>query len=389
MLALFFPMLVSKMWSVSSKKLFKSLQFFRLQSVPLLGHVTPYFSDLGFEDLSPDMGCNYTAKASSNSPMKGGVSELLGVIAEELRAGGPRILLWAIDSLIKRLVGSGRVDTVVAVYKQLKTIRLNPNVYTYAIMITAYYWNNCFEEAENVLSEMEAAGVEPDSFMYFAYLEGLCMNGLTDSGYKVLQSCKAGNVPIDAYSYTTVIQDFVNEKKLREVVKVLLDMEEYEMIPSEANYLNQFSEFEKLGKLFIYLDKVTYNVVIDCSCKMGWLDEALILFDEMRKRTKAVLRADIIIYNVHVVGILVCNYLAPSVWKGEFEKAITLLEILLSIGDGPTKTMYLKLIAALCGAAFDHMVSRGLVPDVVIYTIMMNDYCRVNHLQEALDLFTT
>ncbi|CAA0823322.1 Putative pentatricopeptide repeat-containing protein [Striga hermonthica] len=140
----------------------------------------------------------------------------------------------AINSLIKRLVGGGRVDTVVAMYKQLKTIGLNPNVYTYAIMIITYYWNNCFEEAGNVLSEMEAA--EPDSFMYFAYLEGLCMNGLIDSGNKVLQSCKAGNVLIDAYAYTTVIQDFFKEKKLREAENVLLDMEEYEMIPSEADY---------------------------------------------------------------------------------------------------------------------------------------------------------
>ncbi|KAL2557947.1 Pentatricopeptide repeat-containing protein [Forsythia ovata] len=70
--------------------------------------------------------------------------------------------------------------------------------------------------------------------------------------------------------------------------------------------------------------------------------------------------------------------------------------MVLSLDDGPCKKMYDKLIAALCRAgnvknarwAFDDMVLRGVSPDVITYTILLNGYCRVNCLQEARDLFS-
>ncbi|KAK4393805.1 hypothetical protein Sango_1851300 [Sesamum angolense] len=263
-------MLFSTIRLVSRKKLSKNLQFIRLKSVPSLAHFTPYFSDSGSEDLSHSSGNDVIVTNCSNSSddssslelnsygkldalfmevinVKNGhlcfeVPELLEAMAEEFKADGPSSLLRAFDALIKgyvtlgMLTAHGKVDTAVAIYKQLRSLGLSPNVYTYGIVIKAYCRKGCLEEAVEVFLEMEEAGVAPNAFTYAAYLEGLCIQGRSDLGFEVLQAWRAKNVPVDAYAYTAVIQGFVSEKNLKKAEIVLLDMEEHGLVPEEANY---------------------------------------------------------------------------------------------------------------------------------------------------------
>ncbi|KAL3644637.1 hypothetical protein CASFOL_009817 [Castilleja foliolosa] len=369
------------------------------------------------------------------------VSELLEAMAEEIRVHGPSSLAQAIDALIKsyvtlemfdeaidtlfktkrhgvrpclsscnflvnRLVRHGNLDTAVAIYKQLKAIGVSPNVYTYGIMIKAYCRNQCLEEATDVLfRDMEEAGVVPNAFAYSAYLEGLCMHG----------------------------RGFVREKKLKEAEIVLLGMEEHGMVPNEVNYrvlvqgycdsgdiikaltihnemeargirtnclvltpilqclsqkgmhleaINQFKEFEKMG---IFLDEVAYNVVIDALCKMGNLDEALALFDEMKCKKK--LTPDVVHYTTLISGYCLHGDISDAVnlFVEMNENGLRADIITYNVlAGGLSRNGLLKEVNFLLG----DMKRRGLTPSLVTHNMIIEGLCLGGKVKEAENYFT-
>lgn len=426
------------------------------------------------------------------------VSELLDAMAEELKSDGPSSLLRAFDTLIKtyaslemfdeaidtlfatrrhgvgpcvlscnflmnRLVVHGKVETAVAIYRQLKNIDVEPNIYTYGIAVKAYCRMGSLEEAAEVFLEMEEAGVLPNCFTYTAYLEGLCRHGHSDVAYEYLRALDAEAVPVDAYAYATVIQGFVSEKKMKDAEMLLLDMEEHRVVPNEFCYrtliqgycdsgdivramaihnemvlkgirtncsilssmfqclrlkgmyseaINQFINYKKLG---IYLDEVTYNVAIDALCKLGNLDAAKILFDEMKNKKlipdivhyttlinghclkgrnmldaehlfeevkTSGLRADIIIYNVLAGGFS---------RKGHLDKVFSLLDTMKEQGLTPSSVTHNMIIEGLCIAqrveeAETYLINLG-EKSIENYSSMVNGCCKSGNAIKGFKLF--
>ncbi|XP_058736374.1 pentatricopeptide repeat-containing protein At2g26790, mitochondrial-like [Vicia villosa] len=444
----------------------------------------------------------------------------------------PNVLSF--NFLVNRLVVHDRVDTALFLFDEFKSFGLIFNCYTYAIMIKARCKKGDLENAFGVFDEMKEVGVNPDSYCYAALIEGLCNNQRTDLGYEMLRQCRTMNTVVDVYAYTAIIRGFCNEMKLDLAESVFLEMEKEGLVPDVYIYsamihgycksrnldralaihdimiskgietncviiscilhcLDEMGEasevvarFEKLKQSGVFLDGVAYNIVFDALCKLGKVDdainmredivdldikhyttlingyclqgkpvEALSLFKEMEEKD---LKTDVVTYNVLVSGLFKNNraceaidlleYMdsksvepnsithkaiieglcsvgkieeAEAYFNGlkdksveiysamvngycevdlieksyELNKAVMLLDTMLKMNAKPSKQTHSKIFTALCctenmkcaRALFNSFVERGFTLDVVIYTIMIHSYCKMNCLQEAYELF--
>ncbi|KAL2557874.1 Pentatricopeptide repeat-containing protein [Forsythia ovata] len=295
-----------------------------------------------------------------------------------------------------------------------------------------------------VHNEMAAKGIKTNCVMVSSILQCLCQIGMAPEAVDQFKNFKDLGGLLDEIAYNVVIDALCKMENLNEAVWLLDEMKAKKMVPDIVHYTTLIN-----GK-GLQRDLITYNVLVGGFSRSGLAEDAFLLLDDMRGLGlipgtathnliieglclgRKVKEAEMYLYRLEDKSIenysaMVNGYcesdnatkayklfvmlfkegcyvkktsrlklLSSLCLEGEYDRAVTLFEMVLSLDDGPCKKMYDKLIAALCRAgnvknarwAFDDMVLRGVSPDVITYTILLNGYCRVSFLQEARDLFS-
>lgn len=126
-------------------------------------------------------------------------------------------------------------------------------------------------------------------------------------------------------------------------------------------------------------DKAVMNSLIDMYAKLGSLDEARKLFDELPNRDVVSFGAMIAGYTLHGHGSL----------------ALELFEKLQQQGERPDKVTFLTTLKACSSEAaiqqgrliHDEIITRGLQSDVVIGSSLLDMYAKCGSLEEARKVF--
>lgn len=182
-----------------------------------------------------------------------------------------------------------------------------------------------------MIEEMKAAGVEPDDFTYRTYIYALCSKGKTDLAFQLVK--KLNKPLLNVYPYYYIIQVMVLQSKLQEAEDMFLEMKIREVVPNADCYgeliggyclkgdtdktLDLCKEMESggikidhkfvrrmmehlwhIGKLDealclfkhftqqsrVFIDEVSFCIAIYAACKVGKMDDAMGLIDEMKSR---------------------------------------------------------------------------------------------------------
>ncbi|KAL8159680.1 hypothetical protein V2J09_001217 [Rumex salicifolius] len=333
--------------------------------------------------------------------------------------------------LLNRLIEENQADTAMHVYQRLERLGLSPNVYTNNILLKAYCKKGSLIEAFNLVDKMEQDGVL-NEFTLTTLIEGLCLQGEADSGYKVLKSCRENKVPLAIFAYAVVIRGFCAEMKLDRAEEVLWDIESQGLIPDvycfsaliHAHYkcgnfdkvlnlhdamvmkgvktncvvvssvlqslcsMEMTSEaadcFQYFNRSGIYLDKISYNVMLDALCKTGKMDEAEELFNQMESGRIA---PDVIHYSTLINGYCLA---------GNLHEASRVFEVMIGKGLEPDVVSYNILVGACCRHGdikyaedlVELMQKQGLKLDSVMYKVMIKGLFVSEKIEEAEALFS-
>ncbi|KAF8725378.1 hypothetical protein HU200_019895 [Digitaria exilis] len=272
---------------------------------------------------------------------------------------------WACKFVLKFVAHSNGPEMVLAAYDQMKRSQLTLDVDSLNIVTGSLFKAKKADEAFRLWVEMIEVGVKPH--MYSSFVIGLCECGKYDLAYDVLQG-------------------LTRERKFRDSG--------------------------------MHLDKVVYNIAMDAYCKLGNMNEAVNLLNEMVARG---LTPDGIHYTCLIHGyclkgemqkaqqefmkmleedikpdIVTCNVLATGFGRsGLVMEVFNLLKDMMDLGLEPTSLIYGVAIDSLCRQGnlseaeelFNDMVGRGHSPDATVCTVLMDGYCRTDQFQEACKLF--
>ncbi|WOH06499.1 hypothetical protein DCAR_0625927 [Daucus carota subsp. sativus] len=328
------------------------------------------------------------------------------------------------SSVISGFVKVNKPDLAIGFFENaVKSYGLSPNIATYTALFGAYYRLGRLNE---LVSCVEKDGLEVDvvfytCWMYECFREGFMREGLVK--YKELVERK---LIMDTIGYTVLIDGFSKQGIVEKGVGLLRKMEKEGLRPNLVTYTAIIMGFCKKGKLVegfelfklvrdlgVEVDEIMYSTLIDGFCKRGHLDYAFHFLADMEKRG---IRLGIVTYNTVINGLCkvgrTCE--ADDVSKRIHGDVVTyctilqgyireqnvagMLEMRKRLGAKRVRldvVMCNSLIKALSMvglfgdalAIYKRMPEMEVTPDSVTYYNLIDGYCEVGRLDEALEVF--
>ncbi|KAM7258632.1 hypothetical protein ACFE04_014373 [Oxalis oulophora] len=256
---------------------------------------------------------------------------------------------------IGALCNIGKVDEALVIFDDMKVKELKLDVMHYTTLMNGYCLHGEVLKARELLEEMEKIGVEPDTVTYNILARGYSISGQTSEVHRILKCMKERGLKPDEV-HNTIIEGLCVGGRVNDAEQFLVELEEKS------------------------LDN--YAALINGYCEKNRFEDAYKLFDWLAKKGKLVKKRSYYDLFKNLLRI------------GDNDKAREMFKhVLRSDTECPTM-MYRELILAFCRHrdmkmardCFDDLLLRG-IPDVYIYTIMIDGYCKKNCFQEAYRLF--
>ncbi|KAL4570022.1 hypothetical protein LXL04_025671 [Taraxacum kok-saghyz] len=302
--------------------------------------------------------------------------------------------VYTCNFFIKQLVEDGELDKAMAVYEHLKKKGFCPNAYTYGIVVKGLCKKGYLKKAVDVFEEMKKTGVESNNFTFGSYINGLCSHGYTNSAFDLL---KGSHLPIDVFSYTSIIRGFTKELKLEEAETVFREMKKVGITPNVNCYgaliqgyyrksdihtaLDLYNEMCSKGiktncvivssimqclchlgmpseavyefinamESGIFLDEISFNIAIDALCTLGEMENATVLFQEMKRKK---MKLDVKHYTTLIKGY--------------------------SLKKDPKNALNI----------FNEMNQNGLKPDTITFNMLLDGFSKCGNFQKTMSLYS-
>ncbi|KAB1204282.1 hypothetical protein CJ030_MR8G020399 [Morella rubra] len=260
------------------------------------------------------------------------------------------------SSWICGYIAEGLLQEVFRKKKQMVERGINPDCMSYTILIDGFSKLGDVEKAVGLLNNMRKDGIKPNVVTYTAIILGFCKKGKMEEAFAIFKRVEVSGIEVDEFMYATLIDGFCRKGDFDHVFHLLDEMEKRGINPGI----------------------VTYNTVINGLCKFGRISEA----DELSKG----IDVDTITFSTLLHG-----YIQEENIEGTLETKRRLDES----GVRMDTVMCNILIRALfmVGAFEDaYVIYKGmpemdLVADFVTYCTMINGYCKVGRIDEALEIF--
>ncbi|KAF3773656.1 Pentatricopeptide repeat-containing protein [Nymphaea thermarum] len=275
--------------SVSSFVIRSRLRPDVVESVLLRNQVSDHYRLLDFFNWSEKtMGCPPTLASFSFLLVSLSSSSMFGlarVVAERMlraheRAGHDRILEsvaganaklgWnavAFEILMDVYVGSGRMDDAARALHECRKVGLAPGLRFCNSLLRSTLKVNRMDMFWKVYDDIMGVGVEPDVYTFSILINAFC---------------KIGQVDVARKMYSVLIHSLAKIGKMNEVLRIFAEMNEKNLAPDVYTYTGLISGFCKQGDMErafhlhdemlvkgVYPNIVTYNALIDGLLKSG------------------------------------------------------------------------------------------------------------------------
>jgi pentatricopeptide repeat protein len=252
----------------------------------------------------------------------------------------------------------GEYDKMMQVYTEMCEDQVKPSSITCGIMIKAYGMSGQLDKAFEVYRQMKKNDILLSSVTYGCLMNACIKNDNLKKAFELYQEIKDNGVEMNTVLYTTLIKAYAKTRNLRQVIDVFNSMKK-----DKENSPNN----------------ITYNSVIDCCIKNNELGMAEKMFHEM---VVSGLKPDIITFSTLIKGCLKLSELNMSVDYLYSMKNFNIKpdEVLLnSFLDGCDKLQsYNKAVEI-----YNYILSHGVEPSMMSYSIMMKVYGRLNDFQSS------
>ncbi|XP_051134398.1 pentatricopeptide repeat-containing protein At5g57250, mitochondrial [Andrographis paniculata] len=331
------------------------------------------------------------------------------------------------SSVIAGFSRIGEYELAVRFYDNaVKSGNLVPNVVTCTALLNVYCKLGEKVEAFDLVAWMEDNNLPFDVVFYSNWMYACLSEGLIHEALERFTSMADRKIELDNIGYTMLIDGFSKQGIVEKAVGFLYKMRREGVELNVVTYTAIILGFCKKGKLDEALaifgmlkrlgmepDEVTYAVLIDGACRTGDFSLVFQLLDEMVKKG---VNPGVVTYNTVINGLCKVGRTmeADDFSKGIIGDAVTYTTLLhgylqeqSSLGILETKrrveesgvTMDIVMCNVLIKATlmiglFDYayaiyrgLTTMNLLANSVTYCTLVDGYCRVGMIDEALEVF--
>lgn len=338
------------------------------------------------------------------------------VRAEELQKKmdlfGVRPDVLTFNIMIKLYGKLERQDLLVGVVEKMLEKNIEPCNYTFYSLVAAYVGFGDLKGAEKLVQAMREGRRDICNVLrQNSGQAGPCSEmaghrnrdaGPTDSEKHVSASrllLRRSYRP-DASIYATLMKGYMQNRRLRDVIKMLRAMrndDDPDSHPNEVIYTTAISAFAKMGSMDeahavlqemaakkVPANVVTYNSMLNGYCRLLEMQKAKDLMLEMKE---AGVVPDVVSYNTMINGCIRIN---------DSLGALTYFNEMREAGIAPSRISYTTLMKAfgmngqptLAAKVFEEMQKNpGIRVDVVAWNMLIESYSRAGMIERAKKVF--
>ncbi|KAK4477057.1 hypothetical protein RD792_016259 [Penstemon davidsonii] len=235
---------------------------------------------------------------------------------------------------------------------------------TWTIMIMQYGRTGLTDMALNKFKEMKSSGFKPNKSTYNFLITSLCGK----KGRKVEEAIQI---------YQEMVQLHIPDKETIEIyIGCLCEVDKL---------LDARSCIESLNK-FGFSVPLAYSIYFRALCRVGKLDHALALMDEVGHDNNDKNTLDLYTYGSLIHCLL---------QKGRLEEALEKIESMKRVGVNPTVHVYTSLIVHFFKEKkidkalekLEEMKENGIEPTIVTYSAVICGYVRMGKVTDAWNVF--
>ncbi|XP_021837020.1 pentatricopeptide repeat-containing protein GUN1, chloroplastic [Spinacia oleracea] len=238
-------------------------------------------------------------------------------VCKEMESCGIRKDVVTYNALLGGFGKQGKYDEVRQVFEQMKNVRVFPNVLTYSTLIDVYSKGGLYREAMEVFREFKKAGLKADVVLYSGLIDALCKNGLVKSAVLLLDEMTKEGIRPNVVTYNTIIDAFGRSAGMDYLVDAINGgktsmvstynsaarnhegsehnrvMKIFGQLAIEKSHnFREFNEsrqellcilglFQKMHKLEIKPNVVTFSAILNACSRCNSLEDASMLLEEL------------------------------------------------------------------------------------------------------------
>ncbi|RWW75254.1 hypothetical protein BHE74_00016726 [Ensete ventricosum] len=301
---------------------------------------------VAFLGLSPDHGRLIRSLVYSGQFLK--AEALFAHATSCALSDDPSVL----DAIIECLCKMGKLVEAKFHLDQMIKIRTLPSKRTYNALLRALCTEAKFLEAVDLFSLMAGAGVYPYLWCYNLLIPNMCSKGYLDQARYLFDTMIVTGLLPAARVYKSLICRYCMEGRLEAALDIFKAMKE---------------------NTFLELDVYPYDTLIHCFLKLGCVDSAWELYNEM---IETGLQPNVVTHSM-----MICWYCKNH----KLDCALKLLDMIFRHGLVPDVQCFRVVTTALskenrlveAEQLFDKMLESGLVPDTMMLVLLIQNFPKV------------
>ncbi|KAI5446006.1 pentatricopeptide repeat-containing protein At5g57250, mitochondrial isoform X1 [Lathyrus oleraceus] len=330
------------------------------------------------------------------------------VISAFCRIGKPELSMWFFDNVVRSrsawrpnlvtctavvnaLCKLGRFDEVCDLVGKMEEDGLGLDVVLYSVWVCGYVEEKVLVEVFRKMREMVEKGIDHDFVSYTILIDGFSKLGDVEKSFTFLAKMIKEGIRPNKVTYTAILSAYCKKGKVEEAFGVFNRMKDMGVELDEFVFVVLIDGFGRVGdsdrvfQLFDEMEKrgirpsvVTYNAVVNGLSKFGRTQEA----DEFSKNVAA----DVITYSTLLHGYTEEeNVLGILQTKKRLEEAGISMDVVMC--NVLIRALFMMGAFEDVYALYKGMPEMDLVPDSVTYCTMVDGYCKVGRIDEALEVF--
>lgn len=281
----------------------------------------------------------------------------------------PDVIVYT--SLVHGWCRAGDISKAEEVFSDMKAAGVKPNVYTYSIVIDSLCRCGQITRAHDVFSEMIDAGCDPNAVTFNSLMRVHVKAGRTEKVLQVYNQMKRLGCAADMISYNFLIESHCKDENLDEAVKVLDTMVKKGVAPNASTFNSIFGciaelhdvngahrMYAKMKELKCMPNTLTYNILMRMFADSKSIDMVLKLKKEMDESE--------VEPNVNTYRILILMFCEKGHWNNAYN---LMKEMVEEKCLKPNLSIYEKVLELLRNAGqlkkheelVEKMVARGFV----------------------------
>jgi pentatricopeptide repeat protein len=308
------------------------------------------------------------------------------------------------NCILDTCVKYNRMEQAESVYRDMSQAGVPPSKITYAIMIRGYGQDYRLEKAFEIFNEMKLNGVTPNEIIYGCLLNACVKSNKIERACEIYDEIQTNNVEMNLILYTTLIKGYTRTKNFSKAFEIYQRLLHDKSITPNIIAYNaildscvECGDYDMMSKIYEEIkqnalsseeapepDLITYSTVIKGYSRMKNIERVMDIYSFLRGRSDMVL--DEVIFNSILDGLLKSQ---------KYDDALKIYEDMRKNNikrSNATFSILIKIYSKMDNVekaveVYNEMIAEKMKPSLITYTSLLQIFIKSKRIQNAIELF--